>query len=687
LKSWDIFSIIKLIKKRKKSGDPDMNLLDNLKIKSKLRIPIILLLILLSVFVYFYFHIDAIFKSDLRCETITEASKKIRALSFSITDYLNQRESYEQLNKNFMELSQLMQSEEVSGETGMKKLISLETEYKKAESLLKKNLQLEKQVIELIDSYFLFSNELMQEKGNQFLNAKPAILRHVFDLNQKIANIKVLFLEARTQWEKSSTLMEFLDQIDKDTENEGKLLVNTDFVQFSNKVKEILTNIKDSTTQFIENTKSLQLVKRSIFEAYNKLSEWISQMEASQINTIETAIKSAFFIFIIIIATTILLTIVLSYIISRSITTPINAMIERAHDLAVDDVDMTKRLEVDSKDEIGELSGWFNKFLERFQQLIKKVKSSSDEVHSAVKEISSGSENLANRTSEHAASITETSSTLEKIMETIRHNTENSAEADMMLVDFNQEIQEKSSLIDNVTNTMTDIFDSSNQIDNFIKVINDISFQTNLLALNAAVEAARAGDAGRGFAVVAAEVRNLAQKTAESSKSIQDIVIRNVESTQKGMTLVKDTSDFFGEIVGVMGEIVQKVSGITRISREQSANIEQITQTIVQMEQIGNRNADLVGELNESSRKVKDNAMELQSLVAQFKLDEAMAHVPEKITRPKKEKQKVEPKPSPSLQKKQKDKEKELGREERGLSTPTEDDFFGSTNDEGFEEF
>jgi methyl-accepting chemotaxis protein len=261
----------------------------------------------------------------------------------------------------------------------------------------------------------------------------------------------------------------------------------------------------------------------------------------------------------------------------------------------------------------------------------------------------------------------------------------------MMLVDFNQEIQEKSSLIDNVTTTMTEIYESSKQIDNIIKVINDISFQTNLLALNAAVEAARAGEAGRGFAVVASEVRNLAQKTAESSKTIQNIVLRNVESTQKGMELVKDTSEFFGEIVGVMGEIVEKVSNITEVSRQQFGNIEQITQTIAQMDQVANRNAQLVGELSETGKKVKNNAVELQKLVVLFKLDET--HTPGA-----EEMKLAPPAPGPTPTKKKggskpkktaspKGKEEKVSEEITASASTTEDDFFGSTNDEGFEEF
>ena len=173
----------------------------------------------------------------------------------------------------------------------------------------------------------------------------------------------------------------------------------------------------------------------------------------------------------------------------------------------------------------------------------------------------------------------------------VKVNTDNSEEVRGKLENFNNEMQAKKDLMDNVTTTMQEIEASSKKIDNIIAVINDISFQTNLLALNAAVEAARAGEAGRGFAVVASEVRNLAQKTAESSKNIQEIVTQNVETTTKGTELVNETSDFFASIAAVLDEIALKMQEITNSSKEQLTGVEQINETVSQLEGVINQNA------------------------------------------------------------------------------------------------
>ncbi len=282
--------------------------------------------------------------------------------------------------------------------------------------------------------------------------------------------------------------------------------------------------------------------------------------------------------------------------------------------------DLTIRLDIKSNDEIGRLSNNFNAFIEKLKDILLLVKDSSEELYNGTKEISAGSEDLSTRTSEQAASITETSTTLEGFTAIVKVNTDNSEEVRQRLEHFNADMLTKKALMDNVTSTMREIEDSSKKIDNIINVINDISFQTNLLALNAAVEAARAGEAGRGFAVVAAEVRNLAQKTAESSKTIRDIVTKNVASSKKGMQLVTETSQFFAAIMDIMKELVSKINEITQGSKEQSTGVEQINQAIMQLENVINQNAALVEELSATSKSMSSNTQQLNELVNRFKL-------------------------------------------------------------------
>ncbi|MGE5344289.1 MAG: methyl-accepting chemotaxis protein [Candidatus Omnitrophota bacterium] len=341
---------------------------------------------------------------------------------------------------------------------------------------------------------------------------------------------------------------------------------------------------------------------------------------ALSLETLEAATsKISYSMLLISVIALALIGILSSLMISRMVKPLIDASNLMA-ELSAGEGDLTLRLNVNTEDEIGKLGGNFNSFIEKLGDIVSLVKDSSGEIYNGTKEISAGSEDLSTRTSEQAASITETSTTLEGFTSIVKINTENSEEVRKKLENFNADLQTKKDLMVNVTSTMKAIEDSSKKIDNIITVINDISFQTNLLALNAAVEAARAGEAGRGFAVVAAEVRNLAQKTAESSKTIQEIVTKNVESTKKGMLLVNETSEFFSAIMNIMGEMVTKINQITNGSKEQSTGVEQINQAIIQLENVINQNAALVEELSATSKNMSTNTRQLNELVNRFKL-------------------------------------------------------------------
>lgn len=309
----------------------------------------------------------------------------------------------------------------------------------------------------------------------------------------------------------------------------------------------------------------------------------------------------------------------ISTLIISKILKPLSDAGDRMAVLSEEEGDLSTRLEVKTNDEIGKLAANFNKFIEKLRDLMSQVKEATSGISSGTGEISTGSEDLSTRVNEQAASITETFATLEGFTNIVKMNTDRSTEVRKKLESFQAEMQDKRNLMDNVISTMKEIENSGKKIDNIITVINDIGFQTNLLALNAAVEAARAGEAGRGFTVVAAEVRNLAQKTAESSKTIRDIVAQNVHSTKKGMELVNETAVFFKTIIEIMNELAQGISEISDGSREQSTGAEQINQAVMQMKNVGSQHAALAAELSAACKNMSDNTQQLNSLVSRFK--------------------------------------------------------------------
>lgn len=307
------------------------------------------------------------------------------------------------------------------------------------------------------------------------------------------------------------------------------------------------------------------------------------------------------------------------FLLTKAISVPVKEMVLRARDLAEGEGDLTRRITTANQDELGDLSGWFNRFIGQIHDIVNEVKSHSVSLIQSTAKVSSGSQNLATRTNEQAASITETSATLEEFASILKSNKENSDEVNHLLETFNEEVKDKRSLIENVTGTMQEITDSGKKIDMIVSVINDISFQTNLLALNAAVEAARAGDAGRGFAVVASEVRNLAQKTAESSRNIQEIVTDNIQTTEKGMKLVTETSEFFAGIADLLDNVASKMQVIANSSKEQFTGVEQINLAVSQLEEVINQNANLVDDFSNAAKDMLGNANDLKELMQRFK--------------------------------------------------------------------
>jgi methyl-accepting chemotaxis protein len=310
--------------------------------------------------------------------------------------------------------------------------------------------------------------------------------------------------------------------------------------------------------------------------------------------------------------------------ITRNLLFPLRRMVERmvelTDSLANGRGNFTTRIDIFKKDEIGELRGYYNRLLELLQTMLQKVKKGSHDVYGLTEHIKNGSEELAGHTEEQTASIQETTQTLEQFTQVVRDNSRHAEEVGAAILSFNRQVLENRSLIDQVTSTMQEIDESSRKIDNIISVINDISFQTNLLALNAAVEAARAGEAGRGFAVVAAEVRNLAQKTAESSKVIREIVTRNVEGTRKGMELVSANSRFFTDIITMMQGIEGKIGQITDGSRQQTQGIDGINSAIGRLEQIMIQNTSLVQSFTSTAQEMQASSSDLMVMVDNFEV-------------------------------------------------------------------
>ncbi|MBV8469070.1 MAG: HAMP domain-containing protein, partial [Burkholderiaceae bacterium] len=270
-------------------------------------------------------------------------------------------------------------------------------------------------------------------------------------------------------------------------------------------------------------------------------------------------------------------------LVTRSITVPVQHAADVARSVATGDLSI--HVEVNAKDETGQLLASLKGMTENLSRIVGTVRSGSDNVATASAEIAQGSLDLSSRTEEQASALEETAATMEQLSSTVRNNTDNAKQANHLAQDAAGVATQGGLVMDQVVSTMQGISDSSRKIGDIIGVIDGIAFQTNILALNAAVEAARAGEQGRGFAVVAGAVRSLAQRSAAAAKEIKQLINDSVEKVTSGTALVDRAGTTMREVVDSIGRVTQIMGEITHASSEQSAGIEQVNTAVTQMDE------------------------------------------------------------------------------------------------------
>jgi methyl-accepting chemotaxis protein len=338
-------------------------------------------------------------------------------------------------------------------------------------------------------------------------------------------------------------------------------------------------------------------------------NELISEAEDNAEKAIkdsDSIYKSSINILVGSIALAILIGGAISFLFATMIAKPIKQVVHMLKDVAEGEGDLTKRIDVNSGDETGEMAKWFNKFIENIEQIVGQTKGISEQLASASEEISSNAQHVSQGAQNQSASIEEINAS---VTEVAKGSTDMSAVAN----DTVNVANEGTEIMAQNMEGMKQINRSSEQISEIINVISEIAEQTNLLALNAAIEAARAGEHGMGFAVVADEVRKLAERSAQAAKEITNLIKESTKQVKDGTKLAEDVKNVLQKIVDGIKKTANSIQNITAAAEEQSASVSNVAS-------ITQENASASEEMASASEELASQAMSLKDLVGHFRV-------------------------------------------------------------------
>ena len=468
-------------------------------------------------------------------------------------------------------------------------------------------------------------------------------------------------LNATIFYQRTSFIEQFKTSIDKTIELENELLKIADKskkedIQFIIGITENYRNIVNKEiVPLIENlfnvmeTRDAEAVNEAqiavivrangflpIYETLSSsINQWVeddtkaAQAKASSSLALLTGIQSQS---VIISFAALVLGILLGYVITRSIKRPITQMVKEANKYAAGD--FTQRIQVKSKDEIGELANALNNMADNLGELVADVVANAQNLASQSQQMAASSEEISAAMEEVAGTTTEVATTAEQGFENSKSIVNQSEEVERVSKAGSRTVQQTMDKINAISKSANEVNEAvkslgqlSAKVGNITDIITDIAEQTNLLALNAAIEAARAGEAGRGFAVVADEVRKLAEQSADAAGEISRLITQvqsgvdvaglamenSVSEVKEGVQLASEAAEALDKINNAIQKTIALMTDILEGSKQTSEGMEQVSSNTEQV-------SSTIQQMAASSQELAGIAEKLQNAVNKFRI-------------------------------------------------------------------